>query len=127
MSKLGIAVNSGSVQALVGRLREVELIALEQGKAAVTREMELAFEEAQERCPVATGATKSSGRVQVGVEGAVIEGVISYSTEYAPERHESVTHRNPEAYKWLERTMLGRSDAILSSLGGTYAFLFRGN
>ena len=86
------------------------------------------FDSAQQRVPTVTGALAASGHISEHNTDDVLKRIIGYGTSltnpvtgkttesYAVEKHEIENPKNPDSYKWLERTMLDNADEFLQRM-----------
>jgi hypothetical protein len=139
MKGVSITVDASSLRGFVQNLQKVRDAALERGRGVVVRNTQAVFDKAQARCPVDTGMLKESARSDVESRDDVVTGAVGYGNQlfnpntfkttaaYAVDRHETMTFKNPQAYKWLERTMLEQGSAYMNDLEQVYQDLFGGD
>lgn len=137
MSNIKITIRVSSIRQFENNLDKCTEKVKSTGENVVQGFLEEAFAMSQERAPVDTGALRDSGKMEVQVTDDAIFGAIGYgdkanvnidsgiSTDlYAVDRHESLTIKNPQAYKWLERLMLGRVKDFEDALENAFQGLF---
>jgi len=115
--KVELVVEAKSVNRLINNLRQKQTRVQSAGRQAVNNTGDKIFQKAQGLVPVMTGALRDSGKVTKTGPADKPEAIISYGDEtighkgrptsaYAVARHEMVSKINPDAYKWLEKTLL---------------------
>lgn len=119
--KVELVIDQNSISRIIGNLQRKAELVRGAAKQAVDNTTEKVFQQAQELVPVMTGALKASGKtLSVGTPDNPT-GVIGYgddtighkgrpTSSYAVARHEMHSKLNPEAYKWLERTLLASDE-----------------
>lgn len=119
--KVELILDPNSVNQVVNNLQRKTGLIRGAARQSVNNTTEKVFQKAQELVPVMTGALKDSGKTAItGVQDNPI-GLIGYgddtighegrpTSSYAISRHEMHSKMHPEAYKWLERTLLASSE-----------------
>lgn len=119
--KVELVIDQKSVSHIIGNLQRKAELVRGAAKQAVDNTTEKVFQQAQELVPVRTGALKDSGKTSSVGTPDNPTGVISYgddtighegrpTSSYAISRHEMRSKLHPEAYKWLERTLLASDE-----------------
>ena len=117
MMKLDITLDTKSVARLTVALQNKQTKLQEAARTGVMDMAEKIFQQAQSRVPVATGALRASGKVTSSGPADAPQSIISYgdttvgargrpTSEYGIVRHELRSKRNPDSYKWLEKSLL---------------------
>ena len=114
--KVTINVNADTIRTVANGLQRRQARVASAGAAVLANVSAAIFIEAQANVPVQTGALRASGNVTVKYGLNNYKAVISYgdsrlglmgrtTAEYAPERHEMMSHLKPLSFKWLERAV----------------------
>ena len=128
MNAVDIKLSESSVSLISSNLQKKVQTVREATNAEMSSFTSHVFERAQQRVPTVTGALSASGNISEQNTDDVLKRVIGYGTSltnpttgrttasYAVERHEVESPKNPESYKWLERTMLDSADEFLQRM-----------
>lgn len=115
--KAELVISPQSVSQVTSNLRRKAGLVQTAARQSVDNTTERVFLKAQELAPVMTGALKDSGKTASTGPPDNPKGLIGYGDEtighagrptaaYAISRHEMKSKIHPEAYKWLEKTLL---------------------
>lgn len=117
-----IEITASSLSAFKASMRVSSNSVQSAAKGALSQATEEIFKIAQSRVPVVTGSLRNSGRISSNQNGSYIQHIISYGDEtvniktsratalYALKVHETFNRRNPEGYKWLEKSVQQNAD-----------------
>lgn len=119
--KVELTLNQNSVSHVISNLQRKTGLVQNAARQSVDNTTEKIFQKAQELAPVMTGALKDSGKTASAGDQNNPVGLIGYGDEtighegrptasYAVSRHEMQSKMHPEAYKWLEKTLLASDE-----------------
>jgi hypothetical protein len=119
--KLELVLDTKSVNRFIGNLRQKHTRVRSASRQTVNNTGDKIFQKAQGLVPVMTGALQASGKVTRTGDTDNPENIISYgdstighegrpTSAYAVARHEMMSRINPDAYKWLEKTLLAADE-----------------